>query len=91
MPDSGAAADSTVMAATNDVIGPFKILSMGNRTGTVEQMKGTKTVQVQENVMEIGVVMDHGQLEPRAQKLLAVLQATKFKGLVVLIHPRPRN
>jgi len=71
-----------------EIIGPFKILSIGNRLGSVDVMRANKIPQTQENVIIISVKVVDGQLEPKAQKLWSMLQATNFQQVGFLLHPR---
>jgi len=70
------------------MIGPFKILSLGNRLGSAEVMRAAKVPQVQENVMTIAVRLQGGRLEPRAEELMRLMQSTNFRPLGILLHPR---
>ena len=74
-----------------EIIGPFKVLSLGNRLGTADVMKAAKIPQVQENVMTISVKIEEGQLEPKAQKLENLLRATNFRQVGILLHPRKKD
>ena len=71
-----------------EIIGPFRVLSLGNRLGSPEVMRAAKIPQVQENVMTIAVKVVGGQLEPKAQKLWSILQATNFRQVGILLHER---
>jgi hypothetical protein len=71
-----------------EVIGPFKVLSLGNRLGSAEVMRAAGVQQVQENVMTIRVQLFGGQLDPKAQKLWSRLQASDYRQAGVLLHPR---
>lgn len=71
-----------------EIIGPFKVLSLGNRLGAVDVMRAARIPQVQENVMMILVRMENGKLEPRAAKLLSMVETTSFRPLAIMLHPR---
>jgi len=89
-PAAGADSAANRPAGSNDIIGPFKILSLGNRLGSSEVLRAAKIPQVQENVMTISVTVRNGQLEPKAEKLLTLLRATNFRQVSILLHPRDR-
>ncbi|MGA2032692.1 MAG: hypothetical protein ABSG68_10570 [Thermoguttaceae bacterium] len=73
-------------AAPIELVGPFKILALGNRLGNPEVFRAAKIPQVQENVMTIAVKVDHdGQLEPQAQKVWRMV-AMNYRGVGVVIH-----
>lgn len=71
------------------LIGPFKILSLGNRLSSSDVMKSAHVPQVQENVMMISVRVERGQLEPKAQALLAAVEQSQGRPMGYLLHPRP--
>ena len=72
-----------------ELIGPFRVLSLGNRLGSAEVLKASGVPQLQENVMAVAVTVEKGdQLEPKAAKLWKLLQATGFRQVGVLLHPR---
>jgi hypothetical protein len=71
-----------------ETIGPFRVLSIGNRLGSVDVLKASGSSQFQENVMTIAVKMQGDQLEPKAIKLLTLLQSGASRQAGVLLHPR---
>lgn len=72
-----------------DVIGPFKILSLGNRLGTSDVLRAAKVAQVQENVVAIAVNVDQaGNLAPDAEKLLRILDEIESRPMRIILHPR---
>jgi hypothetical protein len=88
---SGTAAGTPTPAdgsAPTEIIGPFKILSLGNRLGSVAVLRASKVSQVQENVMTIRVKIENSRLEPKARKLWKLLRATNFRQVGILLHPR---
>ena len=71
------------------LVGPFKVLSIGNRLGSIDVMKAARVPQLQENVMMILVKVDEsGRLEPKAEQLVRVLDRTNSQPLCYLLHPR---
>jgi len=66
--------------AKPDEIGPFKVLSIGNRLGSVEVMKSARIPQLQENVMTISVKQEN---EKAAQRLQERLDATNYRQVGV--------
>ncbi len=71
-----------------EVIGPFKVLALGNRLGSAEVMQAAKIPQLQENVITVRVRMEGDKLEPKAQKLWDLLKLTNFRQVGVLLHPQ---
>jgi hypothetical protein len=82
------AAGSPTPPAGTEAIGPFRVLSLGNRLGSADEMKGAQIPQTQENVMTISVTRTAGAFEPKAEKLLRYLRATNFRGMPIMLHPR---
>ena len=85
----GAALAGRPSSGPIDVIGPFKILAMGNRLGSSEVLRAAKIPQVQENVVAVRATVDQaGNLAADAQKLMALLNETNFRPVGVMLHPR---
>jgi hypothetical protein len=76
-------------AGNTEVLGPFKVLSVGNRLGSVEAFRAARMSQAQESVLTILVTVEpSGQLEPKAQRLWELVRASNFQRVGVLLHPR---
>lgn len=71
-----------------ELVGPFKVLSIGNRLGSADVFKAAGMPQQQENVLSISVRADGNQLEAKAKKLWDLLQAGGFRQAGVVLHPR---
>jgi len=69
-------------------IGPFEILSIGNRLGKSNILNAAHVPQLQENVITIRVRMKGTNLDESAQELLDGLQATNYREVVVMLRPR---
>jgi hypothetical protein len=80
-----------VVPGNAELIGPFRVLSLGNRLGTADVLKASGMPQMQENVMTVSVTVDGGQLDPKAAKLWKLLQTSGFRQVGVVLHPRPAN
>ena len=75
-----------------EIVGPFRVLSVGNRLGTVEVMKASKLMQSNESLLTISVTVDaQGNLEPKAQRLWDLLRASNYQGAGVMLHPPARK
>jgi hypothetical protein len=68
-----------------DKIGPFKVLSIGNRLGSLEVMKSAKIPQTQENVMTISIKPKD---EDKALFLQSRLDATNYRQVGVRLVSR---
>ncbi|HUE71740.1 MAG TPA: hypothetical protein VMP01_12710 [Pirellulaceae bacterium] len=71
-----------------ELVGPFKVLSIGNRLGSTDVFKAAGMPQQQENILSISVRADGNQLEAKAKKLWDLLQAGGFRQAGVVLHPR---
>jgi hypothetical protein len=71
-------------------IGPFTVLSMGNRLGTPEVYKAAKIPQLQENVMGVKARVDenHKIQDAMIAKLLGALSTTNYRPLAVQWEPQ---
>ncbi|RMG33708.1 MAG: hypothetical protein D6725_15300 [Planctomycetota bacterium] len=78
--------------AKPEIIGPFRILALGNRKGRAEIQRAAGLPSGAENVIAISVKTTDGgtQLEPRAERIATILQATNFRGVQLLLHPARR-
>ncbi len=85
IPDAAAAASSGLTR----MIGPFNVLSLGNRLSRAEVLRGAKLPQVQENVMMISVgLKSNGQLQDDAQTLWDLVWASGGRGVGVVQYER---
>ena len=69
-----------------EIVGPFKVLALGNRMGSVDVMRAAKVPQTQENVIGILAKLEDGKLEPKAARLWSLLEATNFRQVSVYKH-----
>jgi hypothetical protein len=86
--NGGALPSMPAIPGNAELIGPFKVLSLGNRLGSTEVLKASGLPQMQENVMTISASVEGGQLDPKAQKLWKLLQANGFRQVGVVLHAR---
>jgi len=86
---SGAAGSSIGGAVT---VGPFTVLSVGNRLGTIEVMKASKIRPTAPDVITIRVKIDsNGQLlEEKARTLIDLQAATGFREMGI-IHQKKKE
>lgn len=75
----------------DEIVGPFRILALGNRKGDPQIAKAYGQRFGSENVLAISVKMRGSSLDPRAQRILDVLATSNFKGVQVLLHPATEN
>ncbi len=77
-----------------ETLGPFTVLSLGNRLGSTEVMRANRIPQSQGNVITIRVKVkpapSYELIDPRAQKLLNLLHATGFRQVSIIHFPQNR-
>lgn len=74
----------------SEMIGPFKVLSLGNRLGSAEVFKASGIPQQQENVMTILIPLDGNDLNEAGKRLFRRLQQSSMRGAGVVLHPKPK-
>jgi hypothetical protein len=80
--------DPAHRTASSEIIGPFKVLSLGNRLGSVDVMQANHISAQQENVLMVALQMQGGQLDGKGMKLVDALQQSSNRRVGVLVHPR---
>lgn len=81
--------ESPAASGPIETVGPFTILSLGNRLGSPDILKAARVPVVQENVVGIRVEIDNkGALMPDAQHLVELLNSTGNYPVGVLLHGR---
>ena len=71
-----------------EIVGPFRVLSLGNRLGSVQVMQAAKIPQSQENVITIAVRYENNKPEEKALKFLRLWHTTNHSAVVIEWHPR---
>lgn len=69
-----------------DYIGPFRVLSVGNRLTTPDVMQSNRTPQTQENVITILVKLENGKPVAEAERLIRLVQLSDAHPLGVLLE-----
>ncbi|HZZ73395.1 MAG TPA: hypothetical protein VFE24_14165 [Pirellulales bacterium] len=85
-PDEDAGPSPAALAEQTgiEVIGPFRVLAVGNRLGSYDVWKGHNLSQQQENVLTVAVKTEGGQLDPKARKLWKLLQQSASRQAGVM-------
>jgi hypothetical protein len=89
--DTPTPAQAVNAALGTETIGPFEIRTVGNRVASTDLSKANRIPQMQENVVNIIVKVQGNELEPRAQKLLALMLNYNVRQFAILGHPRPKQ
>ena len=74
-----------------EILGPFRILALGNRKGSPETARLAGQRFGSENVMAVSVRIIGTQLEDKAKRIFEEVAKTNFKGVQVLLHPAADN
>lgn len=83
--------EGAIASHSHEIVGPFRIVSLGNRLGSSQVFRAAGLSGGQENVLGISVQVQRDELEPRAQKLFDRLKQTNFRQVGVLLHPRQKG
>lgn len=84
--ESTTAAPPVAPQAT-EIIGPYRILALGNRLGSREVLAAAGVSTAQENVMAVAVKVVGNSLDEKGQQLSDLLRQTNFQQVQVLLHP----
>jgi hypothetical protein len=76
-------------SSSTEIIGPFRILALGNRLGTQDVLRASGVTASQENVMAVAFKIVAGEFDEKGQRLLESLRLTNFQQVQVLLHPSP--
>lgn len=71
-------------------IGPFRVLSLGTRLGSVDVARAARQATVQESVMMVAVLIENGKFEAKARQLLELVEWSHSRPLGYVLHP-PRQ
>lgn len=91
--EGGTPAPQASPADETEIIGPFEVLSIGNRLGRLDVMQASGAPQEQAYLITIRVEWEgdakgEGHLSGKAQKLLDRLRQGGFRPVEVMLHPR---
>ncbi|MCE9547532.1 MAG: hypothetical protein K8T25_18850 [Planctomycetia bacterium] len=67
-------------------VGPFDVLSVGNRQGSLDALKPQNIRPVQEDVLTLRAASQGGQLDRRTARVLDYLARTNNRPLDVVLH-----
>jgi hypothetical protein len=85
VPSTAVGVDGSEPAA--EIIGPFRILALGNRKGSIDTAKVIGRRPTSENDISVSVEIRGTDVEPKAQRIMNIVATTNFKGVQVLLHP----
>ncbi len=76
---------------TSEVIGPFRILEIGTRTGRPEIQRAAGLRSGNESSITVTAKLLNGRLEPKAERLTDIIRQTRSQGLQVLLLPKKKK
>ena len=74
----------------SETIGPFRIISLGGRLGSIQVSRASGVSSGQENVIGIAVTKVGDRYEPNAERLLQRVNSAGFRKAGVLLHPKSK-
>ena len=86
-----AVASTSNSSGRTQIVGPFKLLSVGNRLGKTNVLNAARLPQLQENIITVRVKMNGNSLDEDAERLLEGLHATNYREVGVLLRPRKKS
>lgn len=89
-PEAVGSAENPVPTNQEEIIGPFRLLAVGNRRGSREVQKASGQRAGSESSIGISFTMKDGQPETRAIRLKQLFAMTNGKGVQILLHPKAR-
>jgi Flp pilus assembly protein CpaB len=73
-----------------EILGPFRILEIGSRTGRPEVQKAAGARTGNEASITVVAKLQNGKLEPKALRLTDLVRSTRAQGLQVLLHAKKK-
>lgn len=74
--------------AGTEIIGPYRVISMGNRLASADVVRAVGMSASQENVMGVAVKFTNGQFaDDKGRRLSEVLRMSNFQQAQVILHP----
>lgn len=75
------------LGAAEEIVGPFRILALGNRRGSLEVAKAGGQVGGSENNIALVAEFRDGKFERKAARIIDINATTGMKGVQPLLHP----
>jgi len=89
--DENEPAGNVQSGGTSEIIGPFRILEIGSRTGRPEVQKAAGARGGNETSITVVAKMVGGKLEAKAQRITDIVRTTRSQGLQVMLHPKKKR
>ncbi len=78
----------SAQSGATEVIGPFTVVSLGNRLSSADVFKAAHVAAEQPSVMGILVKLEDNRMDDRTKKLWDRLKETNFRSVGVILHSR---
>ena len=78
------------ITGNSDIVGPFRILEIGNRTGRPEVQRASGVRQTVDSSITIVAKLENGHLDAKTERVTEYMRSTKSQGLQVILHPKNR-
>ena len=72
----------------SELVGPFRVLSLGDRLGSYKVDVATNGSRSRENVMGVAIQKIGDGVDPKAEKLIRWMAQPNFREAAVVLHPR---
>lgn len=82
--------DSPPPTVNSEIVGPFRILEIGNRTGRPEVQRASGARQSIDNSITVVAKLENGHLDAKTERITEYMRSTKSQGLQVILHPKNR-
>ncbi len=89
-PGTGDQGGTMTVSANSDIVGPFRILEIGNRTGRPEVQRASGVRQTIDSSITIVAKLEKGHLDTKSERITEYMRSSKSQGLQVILHPKNR-
>ena len=86
----GAEGASPQIVSNSEIVGPFRILEIGNRTGRPEVQRASGARQTIDSSITIVAKLENGHFDAKTERITEYMRSTKSQGLQVMLHPKNR-
>lgn len=81
---------TAAVASSSDIVGPFRILEIGNRTGRPEVQRASGVRQTIDSSITIVAKLENGHLDAKTERITEYMRSSKSQGLQAILHPKNR-
>lgn len=74
--------------SNSEIVGPFRILEIGNRTGRPEVQRAAGARQSIDSSITVVAKLENGRLDAKSERITEYMRSTKSQGLQVILHPK---